>query len=132
MLDAPQRKQAVLGAKPKNLVVGPGQDGKTVQPEGLKCAGLKEEQRAVLLELIGAWVKMLPADAASKRMAELKKKIDETYFVWYGATENGGAAYYRIQGPTLVIEYAPQGSVSHIHTIIRDPRNDYGNELTKS
>ena len=42
MLDAEQQKQAVLGAEPKNLVVGPGQDGKTIPPEGLKCAALNE------------------------------------------------------------------------------------------
>jgi hypothetical protein len=132
MLDAEQQKQAVLGAKPKNLVLGPGQDGKTIRPEGLKCAGLKEDQRAVLVDLIGAWVYILPNDAAAGRMAALKAKIDETYFVWYGPTTNGSAVYYRIQGPTLLIEYAPQGSTNHIHTIIRDPSNDYGKEWTKS
>jgi hypothetical protein len=131
LLDAAQRKQAILGDKPKNLVLGPGQDGKTIPPEGLKCGALKDDQRAVLLDLIGAWVRMLPPDAAAKRMNELKAKIDETYFSWHGPTKNGSAAYYRIQGPTLLIEYAPQGGTSHIHTIIRDPRNDYGNELTK-
>lgn len=132
MLDADQQKQAVLGAKPKNLVLGPGQDGKTIQPEGLKCATLKEDQRATLLDLIAAWVHILPKDAAASRMAALKAKIDESYFVWYGPTTNGGAAYYRIQGPTLLIEYAPQGGTNHIHTIIRDPSNEYGKALTKS
>jgi hypothetical protein len=48
MLDAEQQKQAVLGAKPKNLVLGPGQDGRTIRPEGLKCAALKEDRRATL------------------------------------------------------------------------------------
>ena len=62
----------------------------------------------------------------------LKAKLDDTRFAWYGPTTNGSAAYYRIQGPTLLIEYAPQqGSTSHIHTIIRDPSNDYAAELTK-
>jgi Protein of unknown function (DUF3500) len=132
MLDAEQKKQAVLGAKPKNLVLGPGQDGKTIPPEGLKCAVLKEDQRAVLMDLIGAWVHILPKDAAATRMAALKAKVNDTYFAWYGPTTNGSPAYYRIQGPTLLIEYAPQGGTNHIHTIIRDPSNDYGKELTKS
>jgi hypothetical protein len=132
MLDADQRKEAVLGAKPKNLVLGPGRDGKTIQPEGLKCAALKEDQRATLLDLVGAWVHILPDEAAASRMAALKSKIDETYFAWYGPTTNGSAAYYRIQGPTLLIEYAPQGGTNHIHTVIRDPSNDYGRQLTKS
>jgi hypothetical protein len=51
-------------------------------------------------------------------------------FAWSGATTNG-AAYFRIQGPTLVIEYAPQNSVDHIHTIYRDPTNDYGAKFAR-
>jgi hypothetical protein len=131
MLDAEQKKQAVLGANPRNLALGPGQDGKTIQPEGLKCATFKEDQRAVLMDLIGAWVHILPNDDAASRMAALKAKIDDSYFVWYGPTTNGSAAYYRIQGPSLVIEYAPQGGTNHIHTIIRDPSNDYAKALIK-
>ncbi|MBI3410646.1 MAG: DUF3500 domain-containing protein [Planctomycetes bacterium] len=131
LLDAKQQAQAVLGAKPKNLVLGPGQDGKTVAPEGIKGAALNEAQRATLLELIGAWVHILPEDAAASRLAALKAKLDDTYFAWYGPTTEGSAAYFRLQGPALVIEYAPQGGANHIHTIIRDPGNDYGRELTK-
>src|SRR5262249_19194217 len=82
MLDAGQQKQAVLGAKPKNLQVGPGQDGKTVQPEGIKGSALTKEQRATLMDLIGAWVHILPKDAAASRLAALEKKLDDTYFVW--------------------------------------------------
>lgn len=41
------------------------------------------------------------------------------------------AAYFQIQGSTLVIEYAPQGSVDHIHTIYRDPTNDDGAKFTR-
>ena len=61
----------------------------------------------------------------------LASSIADTYFGWNGPTTNGSAAYYRIQGPTLVIEYAPQGGIDHIHTVIRDPSNDYGEKLTK-
>jgi hypothetical protein len=132
MLDAKQQAQAVLGAKPRNLALGPGQDGKTIPPEGIKGSALSEAQRATLLELIGAWVHILPEDAAASRLAALKTKLDDTYFAWYGPTTNGSAVYYRVQGPTLVIEYAPQGGINHIHTIIRDPSNDYGRQLTKN
>jgi len=132
MLDAEQKKKAVLGEKPKNLILGPGQDGKTIPAEGLKCASLKDEQRAALMDVMGAWIHILPKDAAAKRMAGLKAKIDDTYFAWYGPTTNGSPAYYRIQGPSILIEYAPQGGTGHIHTIIRDPSNEYGKELTKS
>src|SRR5262249_24025870 len=104
-LDAEQKKQTVLGDKPRNLALGPGQDGKTTKPEGPKGAAFKADQRATLLDLMGAWVRILPDEAAASRMAAIKAKLDETYFTWYGPTTNGSAAYYRIQGPTLLIEY---------------------------
>jgi hypothetical protein len=130
-LDARQRAVAVRGAKPRNLVLGPGQDDKTVTPEGIKGSALTKDQRGLLLELIGAWVTMLPDDAAARRQAEIKGQLDDTSFAWYGPTAPGSAAYYRIQGPTVVIEYAPQGGTNHIHTVIRNPVNDYAKGLTK-
>jgi hypothetical protein len=62
-------------------------------------------------------------------MDELKQHIADTWFAWSGPIEKG-KGYFRIQGPTVVIEYAPQrlgGDVTkHIHTIYREPNNDYG------
>jgi hypothetical protein len=131
-LDAKQKEQAIRGKKHRNLVLGPGQDGKTIEPEGIKGSALTEAQRGVLLELIGAWVHILPEGSAARRLAEIKGKLGETYFAWYGPTAEGSAVYFRVQGPTLLIEYAPQGGTNHIHTIIRDPENDYAKRLTKS
>jgi hypothetical protein len=130
-LNGRQKAVAVRGAKPRNLVLGPGQDGKKVAPEGIKGSDLTKEQRGVLLELIGAWVTMLPDDSAARRLAEIERQLGTTSFAWYGPTAAGSAAYYRIQGPTVVIEYAPQRGTDHIHTVIRDPVNDYGKGLMK-
>ena len=68
---------------------------------------------------------------AEPRMAELKANLAQTWFAWSGPITNGSQAYFRIQGPTVVIEYAPQGSIDHIHTIYRDPTNDYGAKFSK-
>ena len=51
-LDERQRKQAILSYRLADLVLGPGQDGKTIQPEGLKASAMNEKQRAMLLDLI--------------------------------------------------------------------------------
>ena len=110
MLNAEQKKQVVLGAKPKNLVLGPKEDNKKSDPEGIKCSALDKDQRAVLMDVIALWVNILPADAAARRKADIEKKLDDTHFVWYGPTTNGSAAYYKIQGPNVHIEYAPQGA----------------------
>jgi hypothetical protein len=128
-LNEQQRAQAVQGNRPINLQLGPGQDNKRIEPRGIRGSDLTEAQRGVLLELIAAWVSILPEDAASPRLAQLKAKLPETYFAWYGPTARGSAAYFRVQGPTVVIEYAPQGGIDHIHTIVRDPTDDYGRKL---
>jgi hypothetical protein len=130
-LDEKQQPQAMLQEKVKDLLLGPGRDGKEIQPQGIKGSALTDVQRTVLLELIGAWVNMLDGDAAAARMAEIKGKLGDTYFAWSGPTAKGSAAYYRVQGPSVLIEYAPTGGTNHIHTVIRDPGNDYGQRLLK-
>ncbi|HLJ48945.1 MAG TPA: DUF3500 domain-containing protein [Bryobacteraceae bacterium] len=136
-LDEMERKQAILGFRLADLVLGPGQDGKTIQPEGLKATSMNDRQRAMLLDLISEWAGIVHEAAAAARMAELKADIPETWFAWSGPTTaapgSNITAYYRIQGPHLVIEYAPQtlggDPALHVHTMYRDPTNDYGKKL---
>ena len=133
-LDEAQQKQAILNYRVSDLVLGPGKDGKTIQPEGLKASALNDKQRTLLLDVISEWAGIVHDSAAGKRMADIKAGLADTWFAWSGPTTTApgknGTSYYRIQGPTLVIEYAPQkmgGDPSnHIHTIYRDPTNDYG------
>ncbi len=130
-LDDSQRRQAILPYRVADLVLGPGQDGRTIQPEGIRASALSAAQQAMLLDIAHEWVGIMHDAFAEPRMSELRANLRDTYFAWSGPTTNGSAAYFRIQGPTLVIEYAPQGSVDHIHTIYRDPTNDYGVTFTR-
>jgi hypothetical protein len=125
-----QQKQAILNYQVADLVLGPGNDGKVIQPEGVVASQLDARQQEMLLDLAHEWVGILNDEGATAKMAELKANLSRTYFAWSGSTTNGQLAYYRIQGPTVVIEYAPQqGDLDHIHTIYRDPTNDYGAKL---
>ena len=130
-LDEKQRSQAIIGERPRQLVLGPGEDGKKIEPQGIKGSALTAAQQAMLLDVIGAWVSIVQPETSEARMAEIKGKIDETYFAWSGPTARGSAAYFRVQGPTVVIEYSPQGGTDHIHTVIRNPKDDYGSALLK-
>jgi hypothetical protein len=126
-LDEKQKAQAVISPRPQGeLLLGPGRDGKTVEPKGIKGSALTKDQQGLLLDVIAAWVNMTEADAAASRLEAIKEKIGDTYFAWSGPTETGKAAYFRVQGPAVVIEYAPQGGTDHIHTVIRNPEDDYG------
>ena len=130
-LDASQRGKAVLGYRVSDLVLGPGQDGRTIQPEGIRASALSTSQQTLLWELVREWAGIMNDGFAEPRMAELRANVNDTYLAWSGPTTNGSAAYFRVQGPTLVIEYAPQDSVDHIHTIYRDPTNDYGAKFAR-
>ena len=128
-LNADQQKQAILGIEVRNLVLGPGVDGKTIEPEGLRVSTFTAAQRTMLLDLVREWVGILDAQAAAAKMKEIQSTLGDTYFAWAGPTTIGRGAYFRIQGPAVLIEYAPQGrgdtNIDHIHTIYREPSNDY-------
>jgi Protein of unknown function (DUF3500) len=138
-LDEGERKQAILSYELADLVLGPGQDGKKIQPEGLKAASMTDKQRAMLLDVISEWAGIINDDAATARMAQLKADINQTWFAWSGPVAGtigqNIRAYYRIQGPHLVIEYSPQtlggDPALHVHTMYRDPTNDYGKGMIK-
>jgi hypothetical protein len=130
-LNEGQRGQAILPYRVADLVLGPGQDGRAIQPEGIRGSALTAAQQTMLWDLVREWSGMMTDAFADARMAELRANLGETYFAWSGPTTNGSVAYFRVQGPTLVIEYAPQGNVDHIHTIYRDPTNDYGVRIAR-
>jgi hypothetical protein len=128
-LSPEQQKQAVLGYEVRNLVLPPGADGKVIQPEGVRASSFNPAQRAMLVDLVREWVGIVGDEAAAVKMKEVEGAIADTYFAWAGPTTAGKGAYFRIQGPSLFVEYAPQGrgdtNVDHIHTMYRDPTNDY-------
>ncbi|MBV8834091.1 MAG: DUF3500 domain-containing protein [Acidobacteriaceae bacterium] len=102
-LDEDQRKQAILNYRVGDLVLGPGHDGETIQPEGPKAPAMNERQRAMLLDVISEWAGIINSAYAPSRMAEIKAGLDNTYFAWSGPTTHepgrNGSAYYRIQRP---------------------------------
>jgi hypothetical protein len=126
-LNEKQRAQAIVGERAQGeLLLGPGRDGKKIEPKGIKGSALSPEQQVLLLDVIAAWVNITEPEAASARMAAIKDKIGETWFAWSGPIETGKSASFRVYGPSVVIEYAPQGGTGHIHTVIRNPEDEYG------
>jgi hypothetical protein len=129
-LDEAQRKKAILGFEMRDLVLGPGRDGQMIQPEGIRGADLSEPQREMLLDVVSEWTGIMHDAAAEAKLADVETKLADTWFAWSGPTEKDGAAYFRIQGPSVFIEFAPQrlggDPTNHIHTIYRDPTNEYG------
>ena len=137
-LNDTQRKKALLNYRIGDLVLGPGHDGQTIVPEGLKASDMTPKQKDLLVSLIAEWAGIINDAYQQERMADIRAGLDQTWFAWSGPTTHepgkNGTAYYRIQGPKLVIEFSPQATFGdasiHVHTIYRDPTNEYGNAYT--
>ena len=130
-----QRKAATVGDTRANLVAGAGRDGRVPKPEGVSAKDFNDKQRAALMDVIKLYVADLPEPFATKRMKELEGQVKDMTFGWWGPAEKGGDYSYRIQGPSLIIEFAGQDlggdPHNHLHAMYRDPTNEYGERLGK-
>lgn len=134
-LSADQRSKAIRGPRHADMIFGPGREGAQPKDDGLRARELSAKQRRLLLALIEQRVGLLNVTHAAQAMAAIKAGLDDTWFAWYGPTEPGEPATYRIQGPRLLMEYAPQrmggDPTQHVHAMWRDPANDYGSAFLK-
>ena len=126
------RAEASISPRPRGVEAGAGQDGFIPEILGSAVSEWPDKARALLLETIGHWVRLQPRENGDARMAALEANLDDLHFAWNGPHETGddGNVYYRIQGPTLIIEFSTEGGIAaagpHFHTIYRDPTNEYG------
>ena len=97
------------------------------------CEEFDEQQKQLLLALVSQWVGDMPSPHAEARLQQISADLDQTYFAWQGARERISDVSYRIQGPSVIIEYACQdlggNPLDHLHTMYRDPTNEYGGQL---
>ena len=129
-----QRRKVVISDRSIDMVLGPAQDGKVLQPERLPGSEMTAAQRTAFLDLIKSRLEILNADHVAPKIAAAQENLDKTYFAWYGPITGIGTSYFRVTGPTVFLEFAPQelfGSPDqHQHNMYRDPTNEYGSAWT--
>jgi hypothetical protein len=103
----------------------------TPTPQGLAAEEMREAQREILMTLIGEYIHRMPDEVAEIEAAELNQhRLGGIHFAWAGSLERRQGHYYRIQGPRLLVEYDnTQNDANHIHSVWRDPANDFGAHL---
>jgi hypothetical protein len=102
------------------------------QPNGLSAAKMTPKQREMVNALLEEYAMSFPEEVAQARMDQVKKAGTNVFFAWAGVEEKGGPHYYRVQGPTFLIEYDnTQNNANHIHSVWRDYTNDFGLDLLK-
>jgi hypothetical protein len=135
-LDPEQRAQALLSEEVDPAAfIGAGRKGAQGEPAGLPASALNADQQVLLWALIQEYVGNVDHDAANEALAAIGAAgLDSLTFSWMGPSESARQRYfYRLHGPTLLIDYMREPGVgvpegNHIHTIVRDPRNDYGED----
>lgn len=100
---------------------------------GLPGSEMTDAQKAQFVGVIAARRGILNDDDFAATMAPIRQNLNQTCFAWYGPTNEIGTGYFRVTGPTLIIEFAPQENdprfpapAQHAHNMYRDPTNEYG------
>jgi hypothetical protein len=129
-----QRTVAVItDVAPNDILTVNKLDIEPLAPAGLRAADLTREQRDLLMKLIDVYTSVMTAELAAARLAALRSAgIDNITFAWAGGLERGAKHYYRIQGPTFLVEYDnTQNDGNHIHSVWRDFKGDFGRDLLR-
>ena len=127
-----QRVKAVVAPDaPADLLTQASRRIKLDDPAGLPVSEMKAKQKKILLDLISVYLHRMPEDVAYTRMNEVEKEGTlHIHFAWAGPEKVGSPHYYRVQGPSFLVEYDnTQDNANHIHSVWRDPRNDWGEDL---
>jgi hypothetical protein len=133
-LDDKQKQTAVLQtAVPRDIVTSNRRNAELQSPAGLLAADMTAAQKKLLRELITEYSSRMIDEVASERMRRIDQAgFDKIGFVWVGADALHEPHYYRVQGPTFLIEFDEvQGNANHIHSVWRDFTGDWGEDLLK-
>lgn len=133
-LTDPQRKAAIFSdVAPREIVTGSNRNAEIVEPRGIACSELEPTQQAILRVLLKVYAYRLRPELAEQDLAEIEQAgWDKVRFAWAGGVDRKAGHYYRIHGPTFVVEYDnTQNNANHIHTVWRSLKNDFGEDLLR-
>lgn len=133
-LDPAQRRQAVVAVRaPRDILTGSAREVDPLEPWGISITALRPPQVAQLVRLLDEYLGRMSDDLAASRRARIEESdVSRIAFAWAGSTEPGEPHYYRIQGPSFLVEYDnTQNGANHIHSVWRDFDGDFGRDLLK-
>ena len=132
-LNPAQVKKAIINDDaPSEIITGANRRAMIEHPQGILYSELNNEQQKKFIELLSVYIHRYTRLFAGVMMKEIEVAgLNKLQFAWAGAQQPGigNPHYYRLQGPTIIIEYDnTQNNANHIHTVIRDLKNDFGGD----
>ena len=133
-LSEEQFKKALISeTAPKEIVTEAKRQAVLEKFQGIPYSELTDGQKTALMDLVALYATRLRSELAQDDIRRIAHAgLDKIYFAWAGSTEKNQGHYYRIHGPNFLVEYDDtQNNANHIHTVWRDFKNDFGEDLLK-
>jgi len=129
-----QQKAAIInGLAPNDIVTGNKVKVDPLEPAGIQTKSLEPEKRLQLLAVVKTFADLMADDVAAERLGRIYSAgVDNLWFAWAGGVERGEKHYFRVQGPTFLIEFDnTQNDGNHVHSVWRDYTGDFGADLLR-
>jgi hypothetical protein len=129
---AEQKKKVIFSPEaPRDMLTGENRDAQRLEAVGISYADMTPAQRRLLEQVLDAYLGRVAPELAKARLDAIRQAgMDKIMFGWAGTVDVGGPHYYRVQGPTFLIEYDNvQNNANHIHSVWRDFNGDFGRDL---
>lgn len=140
-LDPDKLPMQLQNAFDGRMQAGAGLDNVIVPYQGIAGGELSDGQRQLLRAVLATYVDRSDGPYAAAQTAEVFSHLDETWFSWYGTTDDVSPFYYRLHSPVVLIEFDHHPGIifdndiptrNHIHTLMRSPNGgDYGADLLR-
>jgi hypothetical protein len=134
LLSDEQKHTAIFSnVAPHEIITGKAHKVSPLAPEGLSAEQMTPDQRKLLQQLVNEYAHRLRSELAEDDLRRIESAgWAKVHFAWAGGTVRGEGHYYRVQGPTFLLELDnTQNNANHIHTVWRDPANDFGGDLLR-
>jgi hypothetical protein len=134
-LEPDQRDEAIISADAPDDILTAAAPRLDELPEvaGLRFARLSGSTESLAEALVRHYLDRLPAPIAEKRWARLRPNFGDVRFAFAGEPAHRRPHYYRLTGPALFVEYDnTQNGANHVHSVLRDPEGDFGEDLLRA
>jgi hypothetical protein len=134
-LDASLRTSALIAERSLgDIVSGPGRELSLQRQEGVPLARLNEAQRGGVMRILELYAGTLREEIAAPALARVREAgIEALHFAWAGSLARGRPHYFRVHGPTALIEYDnTQDGANHVHSVWIDPHTLFGRDLLEA
>ena len=133
-LDAGQTERATLYADaPADIITKADRRAEIRDRVGLPAEAMNADQRQLLMSLVKVYVDRKAEEVAGNAMRKLEEQgVSGIHFGWAGGVRRGEGHYYRVHGPSFLVEYDnTQNIANHVHSVWRDVDDDFGADVLR-